>query len=290
MKKTNIFKITMNLTLICLVSGLLLGFVYIITAELKEENIKLSHENKIAELIVEAGFFKEDEKNKCLISSIYRYIFSDKDNEQYISYLLPILKENKVEYIYFITDVYYKKNYMKNYKCLDNIEASIRNEQVYNLSNELLNKDSKEINHDSFSFADKYLVILDNTSNNIKGYLLPSKKLGFKNIINMTIAINNDFSIAGLSIGENEEDPGLGKEIEKSYFKDQFKGKYIESLKVIKDPCTEDDKKKYIYAITGATISSRAVTQGVKLTLMNFSNRIIKIQDGISKLGLTPLF
>ena len=52
------------------------------------------------------------------------------------------------------------------------------------------------------------------------------------------------------------ETPGLGDEIQKDYFKNQFKGKSIDNLVVVK---TETPDK--IQAITGATISSRAVTE-----------------------------
>jgi electron transport complex protein RnfG len=52
------------------------------------------------------------------------------------------------------------------------------------------------------------------------------------------------------------ETPGLGDEIETDWFKDQFKGKSIEHLKVIKGDTKED-----IQAISGATISTRAVSE-----------------------------
>ncbi len=52
----------------------------------------------------------------------------------------------------------------------------------------------------------------------------------------------------------------MGDEIEKDYFLNQFEGKGFENLVVIKG-----ETKDNIAAITGATISSRAVTEdGVK--------------------------
>ena len=48
----------------------------------------------------------------------------------------------------------------------------------------------------------------------------------------------------------------MGDEIELDYFKDRLKGKDIEHLKVLKT-----ETKEYVEAISGATISSRAVTE-----------------------------
>ena len=86
---------------------------------------------------------------------------------------------------------------------------------------------------------------------------------------------------------EHEEDPGLGAEIEQNYFKNQFKYKPFEKIKaieVVKEPlpseyfdalegrvekeAAAEVMKEYsdrdIYALTGATISSAAVSTGVK--------------------------
>jgi electron transport complex protein RnfG len=107
---------------------------------------------------------------------------------------------------------------------------------------------------------------------------------------------------------EHEEDAGLGAEITQEYFKNQFKGKSYDKLKtlqVVKKPMPEDYKmylekskmtegmftedqvaeiqKQYkdsdIYAITAATISSRAVTNGVVNMAKKFAYRISKLDD-----------
>ncbi|MBI5199566.1 MAG: FMN-binding protein, partial [Nitrospirae bacterium] len=52
---------------------------------------------------------------------------------------------------------------------------------------------------------------------------------------------------------------GLGDEIEKKDFKKQFGGKSLENIELVKV-----ETKDKIQAISGATISSRAVTKGVK--------------------------
>ncbi|RMD52364.1 MAG: FMN-binding protein, partial [Nitrospirae bacterium] len=59
-----------------------------------------------------------------------------------------------------------------------------------------------------------------------------------------------------IDVLHHTETPGLGDEIDYDYFKNQFKGKTLKQLKVVKM-----ETKEYIQAITGATISSRAVTE-----------------------------
>ncbi|MCK5426530.1 MAG: FMN-binding protein, partial [Thermodesulfovibrionia bacterium] len=59
-----------------------------------------------------------------------------------------------------------------------------------------------------------------------------------------------------ITILAHAETPGLGDEIEEDYFLSQFEGKRADNLVVIKGE-TEDK----IEAISGATISSRAVTE-----------------------------
>jgi electron transport complex protein RnfG len=78
-------------------------------------------------------------------------------------------------------------------------------------------------------------------------------------------SVDKDFLIQKISILGHGETPGLGDEIEKDYFLDQFVNKGADNLEIIK---AETEEK--IQAITGATISSRAVAEdgvrnGVKM-------------------------
>jgi electron transport complex protein RnfG len=73
------------------------------------------------------------------------------------------------------------------------------------------------------------------------------------------VAVGPDFAVKKINVLHHAETPGLGDEIEAEWFKKQFEGKDLEHLEVIKGE-TEDK----IQAITGATISTRAVTNGVK--------------------------
>lgn len=88
------------------------------------------------------------------------------------------------------------------------------------------------------------------------GYVVESFGKGYSSYIDTLIAVDKDFKVQKINILHHAETPGLGDEIETDWFKDQFKDKTIDHLKVLKVETKED-----IQAISGATISSRAVTE-----------------------------
>jgi electron transport complex protein RnfG len=88
------------------------------------------------------------------------------------------------------------------------------------------------------------------------GYIIQSFGKGYSSYINTFIAVDKDFKVQKINILGHGETPGLGDEIESASFKDQFKDKDLDHLKVLKT-----ETKEYIQAISGATISSRAVTE-----------------------------
>jgi electron transport complex protein RnfG len=88
------------------------------------------------------------------------------------------------------------------------------------------------------------------------GYIIQSFGKGYSSYINTFVAVDKDFKVQKINILGHAETPGLGDEIEADSFKGQFRDKDFEHLKVLKTETTE-----YIQAISGATISSRAVTE-----------------------------
>ena len=92
------------------------------------------------------------------------------------------------------------------------------------------------------------------------GYIAEGYGKGYSSYIHVLTSVDKDFLIKKISILGHGETPGLGDEIEKDYFLNQFEGKSSDNMVVIKGEAPEQ-----IEAITGATISSRAVTEdGVK--------------------------
>ncbi len=93
------------------------------------------------------------------------------------------------------------------------------------------------------------------------GLVIPVASKGYGGPIDMLVGINKDGKVTGVKIIKLSETPGLGLNATEPSFLDQFKGKSIENkLKAKLD----------IQAITGATITSQAVANGVKEALEKF--------------------
>ncbi|MEW6115069.1 MAG: FMN-binding protein, partial [Thermodesulfobacteriota bacterium] len=167
------------------------------------------------------------------------------------------------------------------------------------------------------TYADTY-YIADQGGKRL-GYVLPGITQGFKTFIKLMVSLDSKFTVTGVAITESEEDPGLGAEIQQDYFRNQFKGKtqdQLAKLKVIKEPLPDEyfnvlDPKKTkklgikadeitkikekhlpddIYALTGATISSRAVTRGVQDTVRKFAYRFDILKKAVEKENIPVAF
>ena len=134
------------------------------------------------------------------------------------------------------------------------------------------------------------------------GFVVEGESRGYKNRIRFFVALDAGFELAGVRVVEHEEDPGLGAEIATPAFQGQYLGRAaadLETLDVTKDPMPEDwraalatigrtpldawrerhaallarERANPVYAVTGATISSRALTDGVRETVDHFRRR-----------------
>ncbi|MCX5725662.1 MAG: RnfABCDGE type electron transport complex subunit G [Candidatus Saganbacteria bacterium] len=84
---------------------------------------------------------------------------------------------------------------------------------------------------------------------------------GYGGTIEMIVGINKDGKVSGVKIISQKETPGLGAKANDPRFLDQFKGK------------SETDRlkaKEDIQAITGATITSQGIANGVREALEKF--------------------
>jgi len=95
--------------------------------------------------------------------------------------------------------------------------------------------------------------------NDVIGYIASTYGKGYSSYISILVAVDPSMRVRKISILSHGETPGLGDEIEQEYFKKRFEGKSIEQLEVVKVEGTDR-----VQAISGATISSRAVTNGVR--------------------------
>ena len=99
------------------------------------------------------------------------------------------------------------------------------------------------------------------------GYAVSVSPLGFGGNIDIIVGFSKDKLVTGVEIVNSSETPGLGSKASDKEFKEQFLGK-LPPLSVIKN--AEPDNSS-IAAISGATITSKAVTNGVNnaLTVLN---------------------
>lgn len=111
-----------------------------------------------------------------------------------------------------------------------------------------------------------YVVVYNEDEDQI-GYVLKVTKRGYSSDIKMLVGLDQQLNIIGLKILEQTETPGLGSRIEESNFLKQFINKNAEKMDLTKD---EGD----IDAITGATISSRAVVSGIKEEILKFKKEL----------------
>lgn len=100
---------------------------------------------------------------------------------------------------------------------------------------------------------------------NIIGYAVKVAPNGYGGTIDVVVGVSPDGSIQGIKVGTNSETPGLGKKSENQEFQDQFRGKTWDSaINVIKSGTPKDNE---IVALSGATVTSKAVTDGVNQAL-----------------------
>lgn len=90
---------------------------------------------------------------------------------------------------------------------------------------------------------------------------------GYGGDIQFSMGVQNDGTLNGISILSIGETAGLGMNADTPAFKDQFVGKQVEQLQYTKNGATHDDE---INAISGATVTTNAMTNGVNAGLCAF--------------------
>ena len=109
-------------------------------------------------------------------------------------------------------------------------------------------------------------------SGSVIGYVITvTAKDASQDNITFSVGIQNDGTVNGYSVTSIAETPGLGMKVEDKDFYSQFNGKQVDSFEVVKSaPSAENE----IEAISGATISSKAVANGVNAALVYFTSEL----------------
>ena len=89
--------------------------------------------------------------------------------------------------------------------------------------------------------------------------------------LEVSVGIAADGTVKGIEMLSISETAGLGMKADEADFKDQFKDKKVEKFSYTKSGESGDDK---IDAISGATITTNAVTNAVGSALVYFQNEL----------------
>jgi electron transport complex protein RnfG len=295
----DILRITIGLTISCLIAALIMGSVFTVTDTAKKHNEHMDIQNTVLGLL---GYSRSHPAPSDLaLRPVYRYIIDDKGTK-YLGYMVPVNTAGKETYELLLIDLAgtLKRKYDLDITPETAVESSEREKAI----EQVIEPPTV------FTYADSFIVAM--LGRKRLAYLIPGEFPGFKTFIRVMLALDSSFTIKGLDILEQEEDPGLGGEIVHDYFKNQFIGKTydkMKSLKVVKKPLPEEyrqylerEKQKKgmftekqleniqtnykdsdIYALTGATISSQSVTTGIKTMVKKFAYRTRRLDQVIAQ-------
>jgi len=125
-------------------------------------------------------------------------------------------------------------------------------------------------------------VYLHQEQDEIQSYIIPIDSRGLWGRILGYLAIKNDgATVAGFTVYSHSETPGLGGEIEKSWFQKNFTGKKILddagnlvsvsiSKGAVKGRIPESRHKNFVDGISGATLTGKFLSAGLKETLVEY--------------------
>lgn len=281
----DILTIIFRLTVACLLAGLIMGTAFVFTNKAKKHNLHVNEQKVMLSLL---GYSATNPAPESVVMhEVYRYIVSEGESLR-MGYLLS-LRDGSFSFVTIDLAGKFLAQYPVAVAAEKVAEEGERSQAITAAIGA-----GKTIR-----YADQTIVVTNDGKRT--AYLLPGRFPGFKTFISAILALDQNFSILGLEIMEHEEDPGLGGEIVQNYFKNQFKGKELETVKkleVVKTPLPEEYraaleagtqgkmeqeevariqnqyKDHDIYALTGATISSRSVTNGVKAMVKKFAYRL----------------
>jgi len=287
----------MSLTVVCIAAALVLGAVFAKTDNARKEIEEHERTETIQGLLGFGHGAKVPSDLK--VYPVYRYVIKDEKGAILLGYLLPL--KDKGQALLEI-DLSGKPAGVIQVpgEPVQMLEKAVRDKAV----NAALPKGSQATFAETLSVA--------NLGDKRLGYVIPGVTQGFKTFIRLMVSLNPEMTVTGVAITESEEDPGLGAEIQQNYFRNQFIGKtevMLKELKVVKEPLPADyvpalepekgkkmgltpeqikeirqkHLKDDIYALTGATISSVAVTRGVKDSVRKFAYRLGILDQAIKQ-------
>ncbi len=249
MTATDMAKITINLVVIYLIGGLILAMVYGVTSPIMYRKAKEEKEAALKTMMPEADY----------IEAPCRTLTEKSLNN---------LRNEIIEKLKGLQD----KEYSTEEVFLKNIRDILGKERADTHKDLIMKHVKKSCEWEPHHKHAEYFIAKKGEEE--IGYVVEGYGKGYSSYINVYVAVDKNFIVKKIKILSHKETPGLGDEIERDYFLDQFGGKNVDNLVVVKEE-TEDR----IEAITGATISSRAVAEdgakkGVEMLIEKFSGDV----------------
>lgn len=112
----------------------------------------------------------------------------------------------------------------------------------------------------------------DSEGGQVLGYVITvTAKDASQANITFSVGIRNDGTINGYSITDIAETPGLGMHVEDEDFIAKFQNKKVDAFTVVKATPASDSE---IESISGATITTKAIANGVNACIVYFQNEL----------------
>ena len=158
----------------------------------------------------------------------------------------------------------------------NNITAPVieeRNIQASNEARKIVLSETDEFKELDGMNSDIVLEVYEGIKDGqVIGYTIKTSSKGYGGAIELMVGISKDGKITGVEIGNHSETPGLGSKATEPMFKNQYVDKdVLNSLLVVKGSTNNDNE---ISAISGATITSNGVTNGVNAAMKIYNEKL----------------
>ena len=164
----------------------------------------------------------------------------------------------------------------------------IQNMYDKNISEIIINSTGEIIEDNNVSSEDTYKIYQSRDGSKVTGYAIPIAGKGLWGTMYGYFAIEPDVATAkGITFYKHKETPGLGAEVDKDWFKNNFVGKkfiddngMLVSIQVIKGFVSENDpdSKYKVDGISGATITGTGLTTFLKADLQKYEPYFARIR------------
>lgn len=141
--------------------------------------------------------------------------------------------------------------------------------------NEVLPAESYELCEPSSSDAAEVTSVYEakGSDGGLAGFCIQTSTSGFGGAVEIITGVDDEGNVTAVRAISMSETPGVGMKTKETSFLDRFSGK-SGTLEAVKGDVKDDTQ---IAAVSGATVSSKAVTKGVNAALATASARLAEL-------------